>query len=418
MSFERYLAARYIKPKRRRGFLNLITVISVLGVALSVAGLIVVVSVMNGFDDDIRDKIIGTNSHVLVNAYGKAGIPSPDALVARIEGMPGVKAAAPFYQGQVMLKSDSGVLGVMLQGIRPEAQSRISRLKDNMREGKLEDLRPVQAGAEGEGPVLPKALIGLELARNLDVMPGQELTIFSPVFRMTPAGMMPRMAKVRVAGIFQTGYYEYDSAMVYMALEDAQELFNAAGVVNQIGVRLSDVGQAASLADRIQALDNGVNFWARDWLRMNQNLFKALQIEKLIMFIILGCMVVVAAFNIVSTLVMMVMEKQKEIGVLRSLGASSMSILKVFVYQGMIIGFLGGTLGFAAGLAVCWVIKIYPIKIPGGGSVYYIDRLPVAVQNLDLAAIAALTLGMCFLASLYPAWNASRMDPVEAIRYE
>ncbi len=417
MSFERYLAARYIKPKKRRGFLNLITVISVAGVAVSVAGLIVVVSVMNGFDGDIRDKIIGTNAHVLVNAYGKAGIPSPDALVARIESMPGVKAAAPFYQGQVMLKSDSGVLGVMLQGIRPEAHARISRLKENMREGRLDDLKP-GGSQEGDGPLLPKALIGLELARNLDVLPGQELTIFSPVFRMTPAGMMPRMAKVRVTGIFQTGYYEYDSAMVYMSLEDAQELFNAQGVVNQIGVRLSDVGQASALADRIQALDNGVNFWARDWLRMNQNLFKALQIEKLIMFIILGCMVVVSAFNIVSTLVMMVMEKQKEIGVLRSLGASSMSILKVFVYQGLMIGFLGGTLGFAVGLAVCWFIKIYPIKIPGGGSVYYIDRLPVAVQNLDLAAIAALTLGMCFLASLYPAWNASRMDPVEAIRYE
>jgi lipoprotein-releasing system permease protein len=411
MGFESFLALKYLKPKRKRGFINLITLISLGGVAVSVAGLIVVVSVMNGFDADIRDKIIGTNAHVLVSSYTKAGIRDYAGLVKRIEAMDGVEAAAPFYQGQVMLKSDSGVLGVMVQGIVP-GHARIAKLKENV-EGR--GLAALVAKPEGE---TPNVLLGRELMQHLDAELGQELTLFSPVFRMTPAGMMPRMSKVNVAGRFKTGYYEYDSSLIYMSLEDAQRLFDSAGSVNQIGVRVKDLNRAPEIADRIQAMDNGVNFWAKDWLRLNGNLFKALQTEKMIMFIILACMVVVAAFNIVSTLVMMVMEKQKEIGVLRSLGASAFSILKIFIYDGLLIGGLGGALGFALGLGVCWIIAHYAIPIPGGGSIYYIERLPVSVEGLDLAVIGVMDMVTCFLAALYPALNASRLDPVEAIRYE
>ncbi len=412
MGFESFLAFKYLQPKRKRGFINLITVISVGGVAVSVAALIVVVSVMNGFDNDIRDKIIGTNAHVLVTANTRAGIRDAAGLQKKIEAMDGVLAAAPFYQGQIMLKSDSGVLGVVLQGIIPEAHARISQLRQSVQGRALESLRP--AAPNG----VPVVLLGNELMQHLDVRPGQELTLFSPVFRMTPLGMLPRMSKVRVAGRFKTGYYEYDSSLIYMALEDAQRLFDAQGQVNQIGVRVKDLEQAPMIADRIQAMDNGLNYWAKDWLRMNGNLFKALQTEKLIMFIILACMVVVAAFNIVSTLVMMVMEKQKEIGVLRSVGASARSILSIFIQQGLIIGVLGGVLGFALGLGVCAFIDRYPIPIPGGGSVYYIERLPVSVQAFDLGAIALMELLTCFLAAIYPALHASRLDPVEAIRYE
>lgn len=412
MGFEAFLALQYLKPKRRRGFINLITLISVGGVAVSVAGLIVVISVMNGFDNDIRDKIIGTNAHVLVNAYTKEGIHDAAALTRRIEATEGVEAASAFYQGQAMLKSESGVIGVILQGIDPQAHSRIARLRENLRAGKLEDLK-----AKG-GDEAPAVFLGSELASHLDAEIGTELTLFSPVFRMTPAGMMPRMAKLKVAGKFQTGYYEYDSNLIYMSLEDAQKLFDAPGVVNQIAVRVKDLGRAPEIADKIQGMDNGLNFWAKDWLRMNQNLFKALQTEKLIMFLILGCMVIVAAFNIVSTLVMMVMEKHKEIGVLRSLGSSASSILKIFVYEGLIIGVLGGGCGFGLGLGICAFIKVHPIHIPGGGSIYYIENLPVTVLGTDLGFIAALTMLTCFLAALYPAWQASRLDPVEAIRYE
>jgi lipoprotein-releasing system permease protein len=416
VGFESFLALQYLKPKRRRGFINLITVISVAGVAVSVAGLIVVVSVMNGFDNDIRDKIIGTNAHVLVNAYTREGIRDYPGLTRRIEALDGVEAASPFYQGQAMLKSDSGVIGVIVQGIDPDKHAKVAKLAQSLRTGTLQALQPQEAAEGTESP--PKVLLGSELASHLDAAIGSELTLFSPVFRMTPAGMMPRMAKLKVAGTFQTGYYEYDSNLIYMSLEDAQRLFDAGGSVNQIGVRVKDLGRATEIAAKIEAMDNGLNFWAKDWLGMNQNLFKALQTEKLIMFLILACMVVVAAFNIVSTLVMMVMEKQKEIGVLRSLGATAASILRIFIYEGLIIGVLGGGLGFSWGLAVCGFITVHPIHIPGGGAVYYIENLPVSVQGHDLAMIASLTILTCFLAAIYPAWRASRLDPVEAIRYE
>jgi lipoprotein-releasing system permease protein len=261
-------------------------------------------------------------------------------------------------------------------------------------------------------------ILGIELANNLNVTVGQEVTLFTPIFRMTPVGMMPKVSKIRVAGIFKTDFYEYDAGMLYMSLADAQRLFDAPEVVTQIGVRVEELDTASSIARQIQAMDPGINFWAKDWLGMHHNLFTALATEKLIMFIILACMILVAAFNIISTLIMVVMEKQKEIGVLKSLGAPHKGIMKIFVYQGLVIGFFGTLAGFALGLLMCLFIQVYPIHIPGGGQVYYIEYLPVAVQGMDLAVILALSFVICFLATLYPAYKGSRLDPVEAIRYE
>lgn len=426
LGLEASLAARHLAPKRRRGFINLIGLIAVLGVAVSVAGVIVVVSVMNGFRRDIRDKIIGTSAHVVVNAYGKQGLQDWEALSERIRSLEGVVGVSPIYQGQVMLKSESGVTGVMVHGILPGPHSQVSRLAQDLREGSLELLEPAASRPGipdpkegGEGPEPPVAvLLGSELRNNLDVGMGEELTLFSPVFRQTAVGMLPRMGKAQVSGSFQTGYYEYDSSLIYMRLADAQRLFDAPGAVNQIAVRLRDLELAAGVRDRIQRLDPGANYWAADWQGMNQNLFKALQTEKLIMFVILGCMVLVSAVNIISTLVMVVMEKQKEIGVLRSLGFSRGSVLRTFLLQGLYIGLGGGGLGFGLGLAVCWAIDTFPIKIPGGGSVYYIETLPVQVQGPDLAVTALVAFVTCLLAAAYPARQAARLDPVEAIRYE
>lgn len=423
---EASLAAQHLAPKRRKGFINLIGFIAILGVAVSVAGVIVVVSVMNGFRRDIRDKIIGTNAHVMVKPYGKQGIPHWQELSAKIARIPGVQAVSPYYQGQVMLKSSAGVTGVMVHGILPDVHSKVSKLAANMREGSLSVLaapKPSSPGAAVD-PVdvatdSPTAiLIGTELRNNLDVGMGDQLTLFSPVFRNTAVGMLPRMGKAVVSGSFQTGYYEYDSSLIYMRLVDAQKLFDAPGQANEIAIRLDRLEDAERVQGQVQAMDDGVSFWAADWQRMNQNLFKALQTEKMIMFIILGCMVLVSAVNIVSTLIMVVMEKQKEIGVLRSLGFSKGAVMRTFLIQGLYIGLGGGALGFALGLGVCWIIATFPIGIPGGGSVYYIDTLPVQVQSGDLLLVAAVAFSTCLLAAAYPARQAARLDPVEAIRYE
>jgi lipoprotein-releasing system permease protein len=419
LRLEAGLAAQHLRPKRRRGFINLIGMIAIFGVAISVAGVIVVVSVMNGFRRDIRDRIIGTNAHVLVNAYGKQGITGWQELLKKIEKLPGVVAASPYYQGQVMLKSGSGVTGVMVQGIDPEAHARVSKLKQNLREGSLAVLMPLSPPAEADAPEKPvPLLLGVELRNNLDVGLGEQVTLFSPVFRSTAVGLLPRMGKGLVSGTFQTGYYEYDSNLIYASLADAQRLFDAPGVVNQIAVKVADLEQARSVQEAITKLDDGVSFWAADWQRMNQNLFKALQMEKMIMFVILTCMVLVSAVNIVSTLVMVVMEKQKEIGVLRSLGLSQGSVQRLFLIQGLYIGLAGLAAGFSVGLGICWAIDRFPIKIPGGGSVYYIETLPVQVMAGDLQIVALVAFVTCLLAAAYPARQAARLDPVEAIRYE
>jgi len=423
LGLEASLAFQHLRAKRK-GFINLIGVIAVFGVAISVAGVIIVISVMNGFRRDIRDRIIGTNAHVLVNAYGKQGIRDWQKLLPKIQAIPGVEGVSAYYQGQIMVKSPGGVTGVMVQGILPASQARVSKLAQNIKLGSLDVLNPQLPGpgqAQDTGNDPPTALpllVGSELRNNLDVSPGDELTLFSPVFRPTAVGLMPRMSKGRVEGVFQTGYYEYDSSLVYLRLADAQRLFDAPGVVNQMAVRVRDLEDAGRVRDRIAALDDGVSFWVADWQRMNQNLFKALQMEKMIMFIILGCMVLVSAVNIVSTLVMVVMEKQKEIGVLRSLGFTQGSVMRTFLLQGLYIGTAGAALGFAVGLGVCWIIAAFPIRIPGGGSVYYIDTLPVQVLGSDLGLIAGVAFTTCLLAAAYPARQAAGLDPVEAIRYE
>lgn len=423
LGLEAGLAAQHLAPKRRRGFINLIGMIAILGVAISVAGVIVVVSVMNGFRRDIRDRIIGTNAHVLVNAYGKQGIPKWQGLVEKIHKIPGVVGVSAYYQGQVMLKSGAGVTGVLLQGIDPEQHAQVSKIKQNLKEGSLDALIQAQAKSlsvtgedKSEAPV--PLLLGVELRNNLDVGMNEQVTLFSPVFRSTAVGLLPRMGKGEVKGAFQTGYYEFDSNLIYASLADAQRLFDAPGIVNQIAVRVKDIDQAVGVQQAITRMDDGVSFWAADWQRMNQNLFKALQMEKLIMFVILACMVLVSAVNIVSTLVMVVMEKQKEIGVLRSLGLSQGSVLRVFLIQGLYIGLGGLSLGFAIGLSLCWIIDTFPIHIPGGGSVYYIETLPVEVMSGDLWIVAAVAFSTCLLAAAYPARQAAKLDPVEAIRYE
>jgi lipoprotein-releasing system permease protein len=412
--FEVFVSLRYLKAKTRQSFISLIALLSFGGVALGVTALIVVMSVMNGFRQDIRNKIIGAQSHIMVSSYDKSGIPGWDRLLARIEALPNVQGASPYLANQVLLKSSYRSLGVLLWGMEPSKEEKVSQLKKNLLQGQWNDLAQKPAGPNalsGRGIIL-----GLELSRKLGVLVGDPITVVAPVFKTTAAGTIPKVANLTVKGIFEAGMYEFDSSFAYVTLETAQLLFEQPGMVNSMAVRVKNLEQARETAEKIQTMGNG--FWARDFMALNPNLAAALRTEKLVMFVILVLIITVAAFNIASTLIMVVMEKKKDIGILKAVGATRQSIMKIFLFQGAWIGTIGTILGLAGGLGLCWVLEVFPLRIPGGGSVYYIENLPVAVEFWDVVFTVGLAVIMCVCSAIYPAWQASRLDPVEAIRYE
>lgn len=415
LPIELTLALRYLKAKRQEGFISLISVLSIAGVALGVMALIVVMSVMNGFRQDIREKIIGAQAHVMIASYDQGGIDNWQAVVKRAEDHPQVVAVSPYLANQVMLKKDHHVEGVVLWGIDPNKENSVTQLSQNMKAGQISSL--LDPPQFEQNPLRERSIIlGVEVARKLGVLVGDQITVMAPVFKMTAAGMTPKVATFEVTGLFEVGMYEYDSTFAYISIETAQLLFEQPNTVNGMAIRVSRLELARKVANDMQAASMG--YWARDFMAMNRNLATALQTEKVVMFIILIMIVMVAAFNIASTLIMVVMEKKKDIGVLKAIGASSRSIRKVFMYKGGLIGFGGALIGLSLGLITCWLLQLYPLKIPGGGVVYYIETLPVATDPIDVLLIAGATFVVCLLSTIYPAWQASKLDPVEAIRYE
>jgi len=404
-----------MKAKRKQKFISLISVISITGVSLGVMALIVVMSVMNGFQQDIRDKIIDTQAHVIIASYDRGGIGNWRALLNKAEAHTGVEAVSPYLANQVMLKRDQLVQGVMLWGVNVKRETKVTRLARNVKSGTLEGLnRPPLPGTNplrGRGIVL-----GAELARKLGLLVGDDVTVVAPVFKVTAAGTMPKVATFKVVGIFEAGMYEYDANFAYVSLDTAQTLFEVPNVVNGMSVRVKNLEQANAIAADLQK--GGEDYWVRDYMSLNRNLATALKIEKFMMFIILILIVTVAAFNIASAMIMVVMEKKKDIGILKAIGASRKSLMRIFMLEGSLIGVLGTLLGLAGGLLTCLILKLYPLQIPGGGSVYYIEKLPVATQTADVLVIVACALSVCLISTLYPAWQAARLDPVEAIRYE
>ena len=413
MRYELLVGLRYTRAKRRNHFISFISLISMAGIALGVAALIVVLSVMNGFQQELRARILSVVAHVQLSGPGNA-LADWRAVALKALEHPRVREAAPFVNAQGMLTYGQGVRGAIVRGVIPELEDRVAEIGLHMRSGSLEALKA------GEFNIV----LGGELARALGALPGDKVALIAPQGRVTPAGVIPRLKQFTVAGIFEIGMYEYDSGLALVHLEDAQKLYQLGGQVSGVRLKLDDLFAARAVARELGA-SLAPDVYAADWTRSHANFFRAVEIEKRVMFIILTLIVAVAAFNIVSTLVMLVTDKQADIAILRTLGASPRSILQIFVVQGAMIGVIGTALGVVGGVLLGWNVDTVVPAIENAlgfkflaKDVYYISDLPSDVQWRDVATIGAVSLVMSFVATLYPSWRAARVNPAEALRYE
>jgi len=418
MSYEFFIALRYLRAKRKQAFVSLITFISITGIFLGVAALIIVLAVMNGFEHDLRAKILGVNSHiVLMKQSGK--MKDYRRVMREVEKVDGVIASTPFVYGQAMLKNQERVTGVVLRGVSTDSVLKVINF-GNMMEGDIQSLSKTAQ----ETNDLPGIVVGKELSKNLGLYLSDTVEVLSPMGIPTPMGLVPRIKKFVVVGIFDSGFYEYDSSLAFLSLDECQRFFNMKDDVTGIEIKVRDIYKAEEIAERVENT-LGYPYWARNWMQMNKNLFAALRLEKRVMFIILSLIVVVAAFNIITALIMVVMEKTKDIAILKSMGATSKSIMRIFMLQGLIIGAIGTVLGCIGGMSVAlniepisqFVENLFGFKIMPG-DVYYLSELPSKVNATDVVVIVIVAMVISFLATLYPSWNASKLDTAEALRYE
>ncbi|HRL74295.1 MAG TPA: lipoprotein-releasing ABC transporter permease subunit [Candidatus Accumulibacter phosphatis] len=413
MPYELLIGLRYTRAKKHNHFISFISLISMLGIALGVAALIVVLSVMNGFQTELRSRILAVVSHVQITGAG-GEMAGWERVVDLVAGEPHVLAAAPFVQGQGMLAFGETVRGVLVRGIFPEQEDRVADFRPHMKGGQLDALRPDSFNI----------VLGSELARALGVFVGDRVTLIAPQGVVTPAGVVPRLRSFHVAGVFEVGMYEYDSGLALVHLADAQRLYRLDDKVSGVRLKLDDLFLAPRVA-RSLAGKLDVNAFVSDWTRSHANFFRAVQIEKNMMFIILSLIVAVAAFNIVSTLVMAVTDKQADIAILRTLGASPGSIMAVFIVQGALIGFIGLGMGVAGGVALALNVDVvvpFIERMLGtqflAKEVYYISSLPSELQWSDVTTITGVAFVLALLATIYPSWRAARVNPAAALRYE
>ena len=415
MSFEFFVSLRYLKAKRKQTFISIITFISIGGVSLGVMALIVVLAVMSGFENDLKNKILGLNAHVLVLSWDNQ-VEHYAQLAGQVEKVPGVTGATPFILTQVLLNTPQKVTGAVLRGLEVNSARRVIILDRIIRTGSWKALEAPAGDQPDAGASLPGIILGQELAKQLGLSLGDPVSVVSPLGEVSPLGRVPKARPFRLAGTFESGMFEYDSTIAFISLAQAQSFLAMPGRVTGLEVKTRDIYEADRIAIDIKTR-LGFPYWTKDWMRMNKNLFSALKLEKLVMFIILALIILVAAFNIVSSLIMVVMEKTKDIAVLKSMGATAGSIMKIFVLEGLIIGVVGTTLGLIGGVGLCEILRKYQfIHLPS--DVYYISSLPVLMKGLDILLIVVAAIGITFVATLYPAWQASRLDPVEALRYE
>lgn len=406
LPYQAFIALRYLKSRKRHKGLSVNTAISIGGVAVGVMALLVVLSVMSGFQQDLQKKILGANAHIVIRNIKSmedmgrvAGILREDKEVA---------AFAPFVIGQVMVSHGKRAHGVYLRGIEPAEEEKTTQLLAHLREGNLKQLY-----AEGADPGI---ILGKELAATLGVFVGDEVNVVSPIGEIGPMGMLPKVRKFKVVAVFEMGMFEYDSNLVLTHMKPAQEFFGLKDEISGIQLRLHDIYKAPQVKKRLSQ-QLGVPYYVLDWMQMNKNLFSALKLEKFAMFVILVLIVLVASFNIVSNLIMNVIEKSREIAILKAIGATSGGIMIVFMLQGLFIGLIGTSLGITGGFGLGYLLNRYEIiKLPA--DVYYLSHLPVKMQLIDFVVVSCSSVVISFLATLYPAWQAARLNPVEPLRYE
>lgn len=408
MRFELFVAQKYLLSRQKHTFISIITVISILGVALGVAALIIVLGVMNGFSQNLRDKILGVSAHVLVGSYAGL-VANYQDVIKKIKTIPEVKTVAPFIYTEVMASGPGGVKGLALRAIRPQ-DSATFELNQILIAGSSKGL--------GQAKPFPGIILGQELVNRLHLVLGERVNILAPSSKRTSIGFTPKIFSFTLVGIFKTGMYEYDSSLGYISLKQGQKILGLkTDGVTALEIRLFDIYKAPNVAQKILKLFPHRPLYTRHWIEMNQNLFSALKLEKTAMGIILSMIILVGSFSIITTLIMLVMEKTRDIAVMLSMGATPKKIKKIFMLQGTIIGLIGTFLGFILGIGISLLLKKYQfIKLPA--DVYYLDHLPILLKTSDLIIIGITAILLCFLATLYPATQAAKLEPAQALRYE
>jgi lipoprotein-releasing system permease protein len=419
LRFELFVAARYLRAKRRQAVIGVITIISVVGVTAGVASLVIALSINAGFQKDLQDQLLGSQSHVNLVRVQNDGIENWQELMTRLEKEPHVTGAAPVMYGQVMLSRAARASGALVKGVIPKYENRVSELLKSIKIGSAAALEPCAATDEPckTGKALPPIVLGKDLAETIGATVGSTIMVISPQGELSPVGMMPKYQQFKVAGIFRSGFYNYDSAWAFIRLSDAQRLFSLPDtVISVIEFKIDDLYKAEEVGNALEKVA-GSGFVAKNWMDENRALFRALRLERVVTFLTIGLIVFVAALNILISLIMMVMEKTKDVAVLISMGAKRRQIRGIFMFQGVLIGVIGTVAGLILGYGIAIAGAKYHF-VALSAEVYSIDYLPFAPRLVDGLLIAAVALLISFVATLYPSWSAARVLPAEALRYE
>ena len=423
MQFELFIAARYLRAKRRQAVIGVITVISIIGVAAGVASLIIALAINNGFRQDLQDRLLGSTSHINLLRVESDGIRNWEPLLSRLEQQPHVIAGAPAIYEQVLISRGARAQGGILKGIIPQDERKVSTILDSVKDGSAAPLAENAAPAAtppGNGEPAPASLppivLGKDMADELGATVGSVVTVTSPQGELTPFGIVPKYKRFKVVGVFSSGFFDYDNTWAFIRLSDAQHLFDLTNVVSVLEFKVDDIYKAGEIGQKLEA-EAGKGFMSTNWMEQNRAIFRALRLERVVTFITIGLIVFVAALNILISLIMMVMEKTRDIAVLVSMGAKRRQIRRIFMYQGILIGVIGTVIGLIAGFVLSWAGGHYHL-FSLSAEVYSIDYVPFAPRPWDGLLVSLVAIGVSFIATLYPSWSAASVLPAEALRYE